>query len=123
MLKPCRLSAKPRAHRGGETGAIDHHRVERNPIRQVLTTHHLYYKCLAGRCIECVHDSQSGCDTDNMPDLDHSRKGDGGLDERQEHGCSLSDDQQVALGNPVNDHPSNGSQQEHRNRGCERDNP
>ena len=92
--------------------AVEHRRVERDRVGEVLAADHLDAERLTDRHVDRVGDAQRERDEHEHPDLDGARHDQQEDDEREDHLATCVDDQEPALGQRVGDDAGEQAEQQ-----------
>ncbi len=111
----CRYS---RAH---NARAVEHGRIERDGVHQVILANHVDKEGLAPWDVEGVHHAEQGCQDENVRYMDAVGEGKPGQDCCQNHGCGLSSNDQAVAVDPIHDSTAEGCQQKNGNLAGETD--
>ena len=100
--------------RANDTCRIEHRRVERDRVVEVLAAHHLDDERLASGHVERLDAAQQEREHEDLPDLDQS-----GRDERRERECQdhqdgLGGHERPALRQMIGDEPAEQAEDQHR---------
>ncbi len=93
--------------------AIEHGRIQRDRVHQVLAADHVDQKRLPRRNVECIHRAKQGRQYDDFPDAHDVRERENCEDERKNHRRNLRADDDAMAIPAVGGHAADGGEQKY----------